>query len=300
MTESTIQTINNEEVNSQQNLVQKYVRKNSGMKQILRTMKFEFSRNFKKLIGLIIMNTLICVLFLVINILQDNNPETAASYATSYLSMISFIVIITGILLGASMIVEDFEKQTGNLLFPKISKDRLFVGRYISRFIYAAIAICVFYLEIAALTLYNYETIPEEFWGSMGWAILYTHLVLSFVVLMSSLLNRIATATVVSILFLLIVFNMIPTILTFTESTIEPLFVLTYYSNIITSWFNMPTERFQEISFGRPGQANPDARVFTSWSTPSWEGMVIGCLIYSTILLIGAYLVYRRKQSNNT
>jgi ABC-type transport system involved in multi-copper enzyme maturation permease subunit len=276
--------------------------KYKGLNQINRTISFELSRNLKKLIGMALTNTIIVVLFLIINELQDTPPDLAVDYAQSYLSMLSFIIIIIGILFGSSMIVEDFEKQTGNLLFPKIEKGRLLVGRYIARYFYAMITIVVFYGEIAFLTYINYSEVPSKLWGSMLWAILYLHLVLSFVVLMSALLNRIATTTVVSILALLILFSIITNILMVAEVKIEPLFVLTYYSNIITSWFAMPETRYRDISprFGGPNpQDGVSDRVFRQWVTPSAEGALIGILLYSIVLLTIAVLVYRNKQSKS-
>jgi ABC-type transport system involved in multi-copper enzyme maturation permease subunit len=266
--------------------------------QISRTITFEARRNLKKMIIMTLVSTLLVGLFLLINELQDTPPTEATDYVTSYLGMIGFIIMIIAITFGASIIVEDFEKQTGNLLFPKIEKGRLLVGRYITRYIYGCLSIMVFYLEVGILTYIKYETIPVKIWGSLGWAMVYLHLVLSFVVLMSALLNRIATATVMSILSLLIIFNLVTTILMVTESTVEPFFIVTYYSNIITSWFNMPETRYREIIPGRGGGGDGPIsdRVFRQWVTPSAEGMIIGVVIYSAILLIGAYIIYRIKQ----
>ncbi len=268
------------------------------IRQIGKTIVFDGRRNLKKLISMALVNTLFIVLFLVINILEDNPPDEAADYVLSYLQFFSFLILITAILFGGSIVVEDFEKQTGNLLFPKIERSRLLVGRYIARFTLASISLTIYYAEIALLTYINYETVPAVMWESLGWAIFYLHLVLSFVVLMSAALNRIATAQVASLLFLLMVFNILTSILMYTESTIEPLFILTYFSNIITAWFDMPVDRFSDMSPMGPGGAFSD-RVFRNWITPSAEGMIIGVIIYSAILLVSAFLIYRRKQAKS-
>ncbi len=266
------------------------------IRQIGETIVFDGRRNLKKLISMGVINTLFIVLFLIINILQDNPPTAAVDYARSYISafLMPFLILIIAILFGGSIIVEDFEKQTGNLLFPKIERSRLLLGRYIARFTLASIALMIYYAEIALLTYINYETVPFIMWESLGWAILYLHLLLSFVVLMSALLNRIATAQVASLLFVLMGFQMVTQILMFTGSTVEPFFIPTYYGNIITAWFNMPTERFQESPF-----SGIFDRHFYSWTTPSAEGMIVGVIIYSAILLVGAFLIYRRKQAKS-
>ena len=261
-------------------------------RQILSTIVFDFRRNLKKVIAMALINTLFIVLFLIINLLQDNPPDEAVDYISSYLGFFSFLMLIIAILFGGSIIVEDFEKQTGNLLFPKIERGRLLFGRYIARFSLGSISLAIYYLEIALLTGIGYNTVPVVLWESLGWAIFYLHLVLSFIVLMSALLNRIATATVTSLIFLLMGFNTVTQILMFTGSTIEPLFILTYYGNIITAWLDMPASRYNERTFGPMSE-----RTFRSWATPSAEGMIIGVIIYSTLLLISAFLIYRRKQA---
>jgi len=269
------------------------------LSQIGQTIVFDARRNFKKFIAMILINTIFIVLFLTINLLQDQPPTEATDYVVlSYLGFISFLILITAILFGGSIIVEDFEKQTGNILFPKIERGRLLVGRYVARFALASISLGVFYAEAALLTYINYDTIPGVMWESLGWAILYLHLVLSFVVLMSALLNRIATAQVASLFFLLMVFNIVSSILIYTGSTIEPLFILTYYGNIITAWFNMPPDKRYSDSNPLGGMGlGGDDRVFRFWSTPSAEGAIYGVIIYSAILLVIAYLIYRVKQS---
>lgn len=269
------------------------------IRQIEKTIVFDAHRNLKKLISMAVINTSFIVLFLVLNILRDNPPTEATDYVLSYLNFFSFLILITAILFGGSIIVEDFEKQTGNLLFPKIERSRLLVGRYIARLALGSISLAIYYAEIAILTYINYETVPVVMWESLGWAIYYFHLVLSFVVLMSALLNRIATAQVASLLFMLMVFQIVPQILMFTGSTIEPLFILTYYGNIITAWFNMPVDRFKDSNpFAQMGGSGGALdRTFRSWSTPSAEGMIFGVMIYSAILLVVAFLIYRRKQA---
>jgi ABC-type transport system involved in multi-copper enzyme maturation permease subunit len=277
------------------------VQKGKAWRQIGYTISFEATRNLKKIMGMAIVDTLMIILFVIINVLQDNPPTEAVDYITGFLGSISFIVLIDAILFGSSMIVEDFEKQTGNLLFPKIERGRLLIGRYIARFVFASIALAIYYVEIAILTYIDYDVIPQIMWESLGWAILYLHLVLAIVVLVSACLNRVATTTVVSMLVMLILFNMITSILMFTESTVEPLFVITYYSNIITAWFDMPDSRFREFSpnfgGGPGGQPVENVRTFTQWITPSASGAILGMIIYSSLMLLGAYLIYRGKQA---
>ena len=97
----------------------------------------------------------------------------------------------------------------------------------------------------------------------------------------------------------MVVFQLLTMILMFTGVTIEPLFMLTYYANIITSWFNMPAERFTEVGFGGPPGMGPvmgDGPTFMSWATPSATGAIFGMAIYSIICIALAYIIYKRRQ----
>ena len=136
--------------------------------QIEKTIKFEFLRNGAKFISMLIMSFLIFALFLIIEIIDESNgaivTEDPAVYFEGYLFMVSFIILIIASTFGGSIIAEDFEKQTGNLLFPKITKDRLLFGRLVARYIYAALAVTFYYVLVAITTFIKYDGIPEVVW----------------------------------------------------------------------------------------------------------------------------------------
>jgi ABC-type transport system involved in multi-copper enzyme maturation permease subunit len=307
MTESAIESQIYAKLRTDVDASMKDLGKKRGLHQVGRTIVFEAKRNLKKLFVMAIVDTALIVLFYIVNQLEDNPPEESVDYFTSYLGMVSFLIMIIGILFAGSIIVEDFEKQTGNLLFPKIERGRLLLGRYMTRYTYAAISVLVYYLEIMLLTYIAYDEIPDKILDSLFWALMYLHLVMAFVTLMSAMLNRIATSIIMSMIILLMVFNIIISILMFTESTVEPLFVLTYYANIITNIFDMPDQNYMEFSprigmtEGPGGQQIPEFsdRVFRNWITPTEQGALIGIIIYSVLLLIGAFLIYRVKQAKS-
>jgi len=268
--------------------------------QIEKTIKFEFLRTGKKMVSMLTMNFLIFALFLIIEIIDESNgaipTEDPAEYFEGYLFMVSFIILIVASTFGGSIIAEDFEKNTGNLLFPKITKDRLLFGRLVARYFYAALAVSFYYVLVAVATFIKYDAIPKVVWGSLGWSLLYTFALLSFVTLFSALMKRSSSATIFSILIVLIVFQLLTMILMVTGVTIEPFFMLTYYSNIIINWFHMPEERYMELPFHR-GPEGVSEETFYSWITPDATGAIIGMLVWSVVCLTIAYLVFRRRQN---
>ena len=152
---------------------------------MIKTVNFEAQRNFKKMLMMIFLGAFFFLLSVYLETLRDSLPEKATDYVSGYLGTIDFFILIVALTLGASMIVEDFEKQTGNLLFPKIEKSRLLIGRYLTRWTYGVIAIFTYYVEIAIITISKYEELPNTIWNSFGWAILYYHLILSLVFIIS-------------------------------------------------------------------------------------------------------------------
>ena len=130
----------------------------------------------------------------------------------------------------------------------------------------------------------------------MGWALFYTFMVFTSEIFMSSINKSKSAAIIISILLYLIVFGIIESILLFTRTGIEPLFIPTYYENIIEASLDMPDPRFENVSFGRPGTDNPE---FKFWLTPSITCAIIGMSLISFSQLIAAYLRYKTRQSKN-
>jgi len=281
-------------------------REKAGLKrnisQIGNTITFEFKRNLRNFIIMLIVFTSVFFLLLLISELQLAQdvqlPNDPIDYVDDYLTQFfGFLIIISASLFGGSIIVEDFKKQTGNLLFPKISKTRLLIGRLTSRYTLNAICVIFYYVLIGTVTFIKYTEIPINLWVSLGWALLYTFTILTFVTFMSSIMRSTSATIIVSILFLLIVFNIITMILSFAGLTMEPLFLLTYYEGIISGSLSMPNPRYGEIMRPTPGGGDPVT--FTQWLTPTGPAALIGMVVYASVFLILAYFIYQRRQSKS-
>ena len=268
--------------------------------QITDTINFELKRTKKTFIVMLIVYFAIFLLNLLINELREaagvELPDLAVNYIEGYFGFLGMLIIISTATFGGSIIAEDFQKQTGNLLFPKISKSRLLIGRVISRYALNAILIIFYYILVASITINKYGYIIDTFLDSMGWALLYTFMIFTFVIFMSSINKSKSAAIIVSILLLLIAFRIIESVLRFTGTGIEPLFIITYYESIITASLDMPDPRYVMDSFGPPGEDNPE---FKRWLTPSISGALIGMALISVAFLIAAFIFYKRRQSKN-
>ncbi|MFX1573218.1 MAG: ABC transporter permease [Promethearchaeota archaeon] len=273
--------------------------------QIVDTINFELKRFFKTFILMIFVFLGIFTIFYVVQELQYLQnvqlPEDPIDYINSYMGMFGFMVILSAAGFAGSIIADDFHRQTGNLIFPKISKTRLLIGRVISRYALNGICITFYYILVGVITFVKYGEIPLVLWVSMGWALLYTFMIFSFVTLMSSIMKSTAISIIVSILFLLMVFNLIIIILRFVGLEIEPLFIPTYYEGIITGSMRMPNPRYTEIRMptGPGNQGNGQFATFLQWITPTEVAAIIGILLFTAIFLGLAYFLYKRRQSKN-
>ena len=282
-------------------------REKAGLKrnisQIGNTFAFEFKKNLKNFIIMLIIFTSVFFLLLLISELQLAQdvalPSDPIDYVDDYLTQFfGFLIIISASLFGGSIIVEDFKKQTGNLLFPKISKTRLLIGRLTSRYTLNAICVITYYVLASIVTFVKYGEIPINLWASLGWALLYTFTILAFVTFMSSIMRSTTATIIVSILFLLIVFNIIIMILRFAGLTMEPLFILTYYEGIISGSLAMPNPRYADLP-PMPTPGGGDPVTFSVWLTPTEPAALIGMLIYASLFLFFAYIIYQRRQSKS-
>lgn len=272
--------------------------------QVGATIEFEVKRNFKNIIISLVVTIAFYALGLIINLIQEGRDvevyDNAADYLQgSYLSFtLSFFIMIIAIMFGANIIAYDYDKQTGNLLFPKITKGRLFTGRFIARYFMAVLSVIVYYALVIITTYIKFGEYPTNVWFSLGWAIFYMLAVFSLVVFFSSFMKKSSTVIVMSILMILIVFQMTTTILTVAGVDIEPLFILTYYSNIISQVIHgIPSERFIERPLMGPApHGAPEGPTGFTWITPSEAGAAVGLLVYSLVLIVAAYLLFRRRQ----
>ena len=175
--------------------------------QITDTINFEFKRTWKTFLIMLIVYLSIFLLNLLIYELEVaagvELPEEPIDYIEGYFGFFGILIIISTATFGGGIIAEDFQKQTGNLLFPKISKSRLLIGRIISRYALNSILIVFYYIIIGITTNYKYGELPDTYINSMNWALLYTFMVFTFVIFMSSINKSKSAAIIISILLLI-------------------------------------------------------------------------------------------------
>ena len=257
-------------------------------------------KNFKKTLIIAALTAVIIYLDMVVleSFKEDlgmENPDTIIDYLSGRFSLFGMLLMISACAFFGSIIVEDNEKRTGNILFPKIGKDRLIIGRYFALFLLFTVIIILYYvaISVSALIIYD-DPLPIELFESFGWCLFYALALSSFVTLISSISKSVNMSVIISVILLLMVFDIVSTVIMFSGSEIEPLFLITYNFDIITSSLKFPDPRFRDMDIyaGVPGLEGNTYRI---WLTPSPEGAAISMLIYTIGCLVLAYFFYRRK-----
>ncbi|MFX1592956.1 MAG: hypothetical protein ACFFCL_09700 [Promethearchaeota archaeon] len=274
-----------------------------GIKPIFYTIIFEIKKQRKKfyffsLISIIVAVLLGYVLQLIPGYLLS---DTQTEFFNNGLQFISFITLFAACLFFSGIICSEFDKKTGFIVFPKINKYKLILGKYFGNLILVVAIITLYYFILGILGIFYYGgPINIRFFYSYGIAILYVIALSSFVTFFSSFMRSVNLTIISTLIILLIGFNIADQIVTliFAES-FEPLYSLAYLGNLITGIleYPFPDPRYSEFSFSGigPGGIGGD---FTlgRWVTPSIE-MGISLLIVFIIVYfaLAAYLFKRRQ-----
>lgn len=275
-----------------------------GISPIYHTIIFQMKKQKKKLYFFTVITIVIAVLSGYILQLFPNNllPQTQAEYFSSGLGFISFITLIAACLFFSGIICSEFNKRTGFIVFPKINKYKLIIGKYLGNLILVTILVTIYYFILGLLGfLYYGGPINIRLFYSYGFAILYVVALSSFVTLFSSFMKNVNITIVITLVILLMGFNIADQIITFVfADAFEPLYSIAYLGNLITSILQnpFPDPRYVEFSFGGmgPGGMGGGDFSFGMWQTPSvfWGTTLLVWYIVGCFTL--AALLFKRRQ----
>ena len=274
-----------------------------GLKPIFDTIVFETKKQQKKFYFFLVISVLIALLVGFILYLFPNYvlPNTQAAYFNEGLTFISFITLFAACLFFSGIICSEFSQKTGFIVFPKINKYKLILGKYLGNLLLVAFILGVYYFILGILGLFYYGgPINIRFYYSYGFAILYTIVLSSFVTFFSSFMKGVNLTIISSLIILFMGFTLADTIiaLIFTD-TFEPLYSLSYLGGLITSILEnpFPDPRYSEFSFSGmgPGGIGGDF-TFGQWVTPSIEMGITLLLVFIVVYFVLAAYLFKRRQ----
>ena len=275
----------------------------NGIKPMLYTIVFEIKKQRKKfyffsLIAIIVAILLGYVLQLIPGYLLS---DTQAEFFNNGLQFISFITLFSACLFFSGIICSEFDKKTGFIVFPKINKYKLILGKYFGNLILVVSIISIYYFILGILGFYYYGgPINIRLFYSYGIAILYVIALSSFVTFFSSFMRSVNLTIISTLILLLIGFTIADQIVTLVfKESFEPLYSLAYLGNLITGIleYPFPDPRYSEFSFSGmgPGGMGGDFS-FGQWVTPSIEMGITLLLVFIVFYFILAAYLFKRRQ----
>jgi len=273
-----------------------------GIKPILYTLVFEIKKQKKKFYFFLVVAIIVAVLvgYILQLIPAYLLSTTQAEFFKNGLQFISFLTLFAACLFFSGIICSEFNKKTGFIVFPKINKYKLILGKYLGNLVLVVAIITVFYFVLGLLGFFYYGgPINIRFFYSYGIAILYIIALSSFVTFFSSFMKSVNLTIISTLLILLIAFNIADQIVTlvFAEN-FEPLYSLAHLGKLITGILEnpFPDPRYAELPFGG-GFGGPHTE-FTlgQWITPSIETGITLLLVFIVAFFILAALLFKRRQ----
>lgn len=185
----------------------------SHVSQALTVMRYEFLKFFKgkKLYGMIIFAFAIPILLVALpELVGGEYPDSENNFVSSQMGFMVIVIVISASFFGSSAIVSEFHDKTGYSLLPNpINRESIWFGKYLAAVIISFMISSIFYLVIAAGTLAEYESIPEEILSSWGLSFVVVMMVTSISFLFSSILKGPTGATVAVFILFILIFPMV-------------------------------------------------------------------------------------------
>lgn len=274
-----------------------------GISPIFHTIIFEMKKQRKKLYFFMLVSILVAVLVsYILQLFPDFLlSDTQAEFFSGGLNFISFITLFAACLFFSGIICSEFDKRTGFIVFPKINKYKLIIGKYLGNLILVVFIVAIYYFVLGLFGfLYYGGPINIRIFYSFGFAVLYVIALSSFVTLFSSFMKNVNITIILSLVVLLMGFNIADQIITLIfADAFEPLYSLAYLGNLISSVLQnpFPDPRYVEFSFGGMGPMGMGGEfTFGSWVTPSIFMGTTLLLVYIVACFVLAAFLFKRRQ----
>ena len=262
--------------------------------------KYELLNYFRSRRFLILLIIGLIIDLLLTGIIGYYRPQSFLSSSLSFYSgwvgnSITFIIILSAIFFGGDSISGEFQNKTGFFIASRpIRRSSIYTGKWIASFIASFLIIIIFLaITIANGVYYFGASVPYQLWDALAFSILYLAAVLGFAFFFSSLFKSSAYSIIVTVILFLFAFSLIQ-VLVSSLVGIEPWFIITYASGIISNIFTVPFPPHIVTTV-----TNFHGRTVnsTTYNATISEGLIImaGYFIISTLL---GLFVFEKREFN--
>ncbi len=205
-----------------------------------------------------------------------------------------FFIIFVSCFFFSDIVCSEFANKTGYILFPKINKYKLIVGKYIANLSIIIFLVIIHYLTLNIPVMVIYDTVIPESYISLGIAIFYTITLSALILLFSTIMPKANLTTIIVILIYLVGFPVLEQVLTAINQEIEPIFSLNFIGNLINfaiPGYVLEGQRWFWVYYA--GDLLPPVKV---WRTPTMEVGILIMSLYIAVSFLFTFLALKRKE----
>ncbi|PSN87268.1 hypothetical protein B9Q03_10835 [Candidatus Marsarchaeota G2 archaeon OSP_D] len=161
-------------------------------------------------------------------------PADVYSFTQQALAQFSLYVLLVCAVLAGDAISRDFSREGYFTLTQPVRRSEIMLARFLSAFTAALIVLVVIVAIGVGFSEYMYHTVVPNIIEITLIGLLYAASITAFVMMFSSLSKSPALSIVTAILILIVAMPIVSSIVEFL-SRVEPWFLITYASNVITN-----------------------------------------------------------------
>jgi ABC-2 type transport system permease protein len=191
----------------------------SDFEKLTVVVKYEFLKHIRRrrlwvILGLALLTE--AAVLVMLPALSDGYPDSVLAMA-GMLTIGPSLAAIGAVFFAGDAIAGEYESKTGFMLFTNpIKRVTLWIGKYLASFIAVALLIIFSYAIIAISLLAIYGEVPVETYKSFGLCILFASAVLSVTFFFSAVSKGAMGATVITLVFVMVISGIIESVLAFT------------------------------------------------------------------------------------
>jgi ABC-type transport system involved in multi-copper enzyme maturation permease subunit len=219
--------------------------------------------------------------------LGDGFPNNIMVMA-ALLSVGPSMATLGAIFFAGDAIAGEFEGRTGFILFTNpVKRITLVIGKYIACYTSVLLLIILGYVIVAISLLIIYGSVPIETLSSFGLCLLYAGAVLSVTFFFSSILKGAMSATVMTLVFIMVISPIIDSVLMMTGQ--PHWFLMSTNGDSIATVYG-GYEAFME-GFGGMG-----GNMLFDFETPSTGLSALSMSLYLVVCFVASIFVSKRRQ----
>ena len=254
---------------------------------------YEFLKHIRrKRLYIILALTLLAELAVIILL-----PALGYDYPSNVLIMAALLTIgpsmasIGAVFFAGDAIAGEFEGKTGFMLFTNpVKRMTLITGKYIAGLAAVAVLIIFGYLIIAITLLAIYGTVPGAMYESFGLALLYGASVLSVTFLFSAFSKGAMGATVITLVFIMVISPIIDTVLMLTNN--PNWFMFSTMGDSIATVYGGYELFMEGLPFGSMGGGGMPFE----FESPDIGLTVLAMVIYMVVGFVASVFISNRRQ----